>query len=178
MSDELFTREEVQAGLTARRARTLLFVIEGRTAYLNSRREVRTVLMATPELVPWIPVFVGEMTVPLEDMDGDSEVLFRVFSRERQGLPAPSLAELEAQAPQWRDLVPDHPRLCAGVVRLLASKHRLVRKEVPRLRAALGMDREAVQAAFERAYGVPLESVYMPSVSLMDRVRQFFSGKP
>ena len=34
MADELFTREEVLGGMPARRARTLLFVIEGRTAYL------------------------------------------------------------------------------------------------------------------------------------------------
>ncbi|MBC8248187.1 MAG: hypothetical protein H8E90_00785 [Anaerolineales bacterium] len=34
MSEELFTREEIMAGLPARRASTLLFLIESRTAHL------------------------------------------------------------------------------------------------------------------------------------------------
>lgn len=34
MSEELFTRKEVMAGLPARRASTLLFLIESRTAHM------------------------------------------------------------------------------------------------------------------------------------------------
>ena len=46
MTQELFTREEVMAGLPARRARALLFLIESRTAHLvaQSRRAMERFL--------------------------------------------------------------------------------------------------------------------------------------
>jgi lysophospholipid hydrolase len=69
-------------------------------------------------------------------------------------------ADLERYAPHWKALVPEDPALRAGLIRLLGQKHRLCWEAAPRIREALGCDTLAVQEAYRRAEGKPLESAF------------------
>src|SRR5262249_41808217 len=59
----------------------------------------------------------------------------------------------------------------AALARLLGEKYRFSRQRVPRLRAALGLDDDAVQHAYQRLCGEPLETLYTSELSLTDRLR-------
>src|SRR5262245_45864737 len=104
----IFTRESVTAGLPAKRASTLLFAIESRTALLTSRARRAMVRCETEH---------------------------SVAERERQFLGAlaegrtpplrPTIQDLDRHAPEWRDLVPADPAVRAAVLARIASKYGL-----------------------------------------------------
>ena len=155
-SDEsaLFSREGVLGGLSARRATTLLFAIENRTAHLVAR---------TPQVVP---------IVLSEDAASEREQAFLEALAQGRDLPVqPTIQDLERYAPDWADLVPDDPGMRAGVAHLLGSKHAFTHQAVPRLRSALGLDTEAVGHAYEGLYGTSLATIYAPRVRPADRLR-------
>jgi hypothetical protein len=177
MSDQLFTREEALSGFPTRRARTLLFVLEARAAYLSSRTKITTMLVSAPELTVWMPILAGEEALIDTDLDKNVDALFRAFEQERDGDAPPGIVQLERYAPQWANLVPNTPRLRAALVRLIAQKYRLVRNEIPDLRIALGMDDMEVKSAYEQLYGEAIEAVYIPRKSFADRLKQLITGK-
>jgi ADP-ribosyltransferase exoenzyme len=121
-SVELFTREEVLAGLSAKRARALL----------------------------------------------------RAFGQSRS--PCASIGQIERYAHEWAPLVPDNSRLRAAVARLLGQKYRFTQRSIPGIRRALGLDEPAVQRAYERQYGEPLEGIYAPQVRASERLRWLMVG--
>ena len=153
-TDELFSREEALGGLPARRAGALLFLIESRAAYLaaQSRRAMER--------------FLTEEAAKERDL-----AYLEAFSLARQPPRRATLQDLERFAPQWASLVPERPALRAAVARALGLKYTLIYRAVPRLRAALGLDGEAVQAAYRRQYGEPLEALYAARPGLADRLR-------
>src|SRR5262249_27554202 len=63
------------------------------------------------------------------------------------------------------------PRLRAGLAHLLGEKYVFSRTVVPGIRAALGLDTEAVQAAYRSLYAQPLESIYALRPGPADRMR-------
>jgi len=104
---DLFSREEVLAGLPARRASLLLFLIESRTAHLValSRRAMER--------------FLTEEAAQERDL-----ALLEAFSR-GQEIPArrrPTIQNLERFAAKWADLVPDNPRIQAALAHALARR--------------------------------------------------------
>src|SRR5215467_5704117 len=122
-ASELFTRDEALGGLPARRAATLLFLIEGRVAYLadQSRR-------------------AGDF---LASEDGSRErdfAFLEAFSVGREPPVKPTIQDLERYAPRWASLVPANPSLRAAVAHLLARKYAFTRRAVPGIRVALGLD--------------------------------------
>jgi amino acid permease len=147
-----FTREEVRGGLPARRASTLLFAIEKRTAVLAARARRA---MAT---------YVTERTEADRERDFlDALAAGRLGAR-------PRLQDLERYAPAWAGLVPADAALRATVGMLIGEKYRLPRRAVPRIRQALGLDDPQVRAGFERLYGRPVENIYVDSLTLRERV--------
>jgi hypothetical protein len=52
----------------------------------------------------------------------------------------------------------------------MAQKYHFTARMVPGIRRNLGLDTEAVQAAFQALYGVPLATIYAPQVSLADQL--------
>ena len=130
MSEELFTREEVMAGLPARRARTLLFLIESRTAHLvaQSRQAMER--------------FLTEEAAEERDL-----AFLEAFALGRDPPLRPTIQHLERHAPQWAPLVTENPRVRAAVAHLLGQKYDFTYQAVPGIRAALGLDEEAVQQA-------------------------------
>lgn len=150
-SDELFTRDEALGGLPARRAATLLFLIESRTAHLadQARR-------------------AGDFLAP-EDASRERDLaFFEAFSAGREPPVAPSIQDLERHAARWAPLVPPNPGLRAAVAHLLGRKYVFTRRAVPGIRAALGLDGEAVGRAYRRQYGVELATLYAAQLRAVD----------
>lgn len=150
----LFSRDELVGGPSARRATTLLFAIESRTAHL---------LALSPQAVP---IVLGERAANERERS-----FLEALTQGRDVQLRPTIQDLERYAPEWADLVSDDPGMRAGVAHLLGTKYVFTHQAVPGLRSALGLDTEAVQQAHQRMYGTPLATIYAPRVRLGDRLR-------
>ena len=149
-----FSRSELLGGLPARRASTLLFAIEARTAHqvARSRRAMASFLTErTAE--------EGEKAF-LESMAGGRE------------LPLiPTIQNLERHAGSWTELVPNDSGVRAAVAALLGQKYMFTRGDVPKLRAGLGLDEPETARAFEEQHKDPLDSIYSPALPIPERLR-------
>jgi amino acid permease len=152
--DDLFTREEALTGLPARRARTLLFLIESRTAHLAAQSRQAT-----------IPILTERTT---EELD---LAFLEAFTLGREPPVRITIQDVERHAPQWAYLVPENPQVRAAVANFLGQKYDFTHQAVPGIRAALGLDAEAVQQAYLRLYGQPLEEVFAARPTLAERLR-------
>jgi amino acid permease/predicted transcriptional regulator len=155
----LFDREELLAGLPARRANALLFLIESRTAHLvaRSRRAIERFLT--------------------EEAAQERELAFlQAFALGRDPPLRPTIQDLERHAAEWADLVAKNPRVQAAVANRLGEKYEFTRAAVPGVRAALGLDEPEVKQAYERLYGEPLESIFSVRAGLADRLRWMWSA--
>jgi hypothetical protein len=157
--DDLFTREEVLAEHPARRAQTLLFLIQNYAAYSAARSRLDAEL------------------VPLEETAREQERVFlEAFAVGRSPLQRPSIQTLELQTPNWRSLVPERPSLRAALAHLLSQEYTFTRQSVPQLRAALGLDDVAVPEEYLRLYAQPLTTIYAPQVSLGARIKWMWAA--
>jgi hypothetical protein len=149
----LISRDELLGGLPARRASTLLFAIESRTA--------RLVLLARQAL-----------TQPLNERTAQAQEhqFLLALASGREAPDPPTIQEIERFAPHWADLVPDDPGLRAELAYQLGLKYRLASGRVPRLGAALGFDTAKVRDAYATRYGAPLEQILVSSRSLAERI--------
>ena len=153
--DELFSRAEALAGgAPTRRARTLLYLIESRTAHLLGRARHAT------------------ERFPTEQDAQDRELAFlEAYTNGREPRPRPSIQDLERFAAGWADLVPDGPRVRAAVAHAVGQTYRFTAETTPNLGAALGLDEPAVRQAYARLYGQPLSTIYARRVSPAARLR-------
>jgi len=152
--DELLTKEEILGGLPAGRARTLLFLIESKTAHGMAHAQQEMDVHLTEE---------GERR-------RDSAFL-EAFALGREPPLRPRIQDLERFVPLWAYLLPDNVRLRAALAHALGAKYRVRYRSVPRIRRALGLDTEAVQSAYHSQYGDPLATVYTPRDTLTERLR-------
>ncbi|HEY1538244.1 MAG TPA: hypothetical protein VGF63_02520 [Solirubrobacteraceae bacterium] len=151
--EQLFDRETLLGGLPARRAGTLLFLIESRTARLTAQSRQAMARFATRE--------AGQRR----------ELAFlEAFALGREPPLRPTIQDLERHAPRWAPLVARNPRVQAALARRFGEKYALARGRVPRIAAALGLDDERVAQAFEQLYEQPLDSVYVERPPLAQRV--------
>lgn len=152
--DELFTRDEVLGGLPARRAATLLFVIESRTAHFvdQSRRTMDFLLT--------------EEAAKERDL-----AFFEAFSLGREPPLRPTIQDLERYAPQWAPLVPANSQVRAALAHLLGQKYKFTYQAVPGVRAALSLDDEAVRQAYQRQYREPLVTLFASRTTLVSQLR-------
>src|SRR5918994_7106307 len=134
-SDDLtfLSRDELLGGLPARRASSLLYAIENRTAHLvaRSRRAMAT--------------YETELTAEEEE-----RAFFEAFAQGRTPPIQPTIQDLERYAPEWASLVPPDPGVRAALARMIGDKHTVPRGSVPALRLALGLDDPAVGEAYHR----------------------------
>jgi hypothetical protein len=137
------SREEVLAGMPARRARTLVYLIERTAARLGADREVRAMAL------------LGERSAENREFDW-----VEAFALGREAPVKPSIQQIEASAGRWASLVPHSPQIRAAVAIMLGDRYRLSRRRVPGIRAALGIDTEPVGRAFENQAGRPIASLW------------------
>jgi hypothetical protein len=153
------SREEVLAGLPARRARTLLFLIERQSALHASEREVGTMAL------------VGERSAEARKL-----AWLEAFALGEDSPRTASIRDIEAAAPRWAPLVPDSLEVRAATLRLLAERHRLRYERVPGIREAFGADDERLGVVFERQSGEALESIWATRLGVLDRLRWALSA--
>ena len=149
-----FSRDELMGGLPARRASTLLFAIESRTAHLVVRsREAMASYLS-------------------ERAADERHGAFLEAMAQGRSLPVSiAVQDLERYAPAWAPLVPPEPALRAELVRLVAAKYQLASGRVPGIAAALGVTDPAVAASFAGRGGAAIDSVFVPRLALRDRWR-------
>src|SRR5688572_10585877 len=149
-----FSADELLGGLPARRASTLLFAIENRTAHL--------VQLSRQAAAPYL----AEATAASQE-----RAFLQALAQGRQAAAPPSIRALERHAAEWAALVPADAALRAATAHLVAAKHRFTYGQVPALRTALGLDDPAVQQAYQRLYRQPLTSIYAERLTGRERLR-------
>ena len=153
-SFDFISPEQLLGGLPARRASLLLFAIESRTAGLAAREHQ----VAEP--------YLRAQAAAEQERD-----LLAAMAEGRDLAQAVSIQDLERYASHWAALVPEDPGVRAAILQSIGQKYAFTRQDVARLRSALGADGPAVQAAYVRLYGAPLESIYLQQESIASRLR-------
>jgi hypothetical protein len=151
-SDELFSRQEALSGFPAKRASTLLFLIENRTAHLVARSLVNFSLT--------------------ESSTAERDLAFIEAFSLGQALPlSPTIQHLERYASQWRDLVPQNPNLKAALAYALSQKYNFMANQIPNIETTLELKQESVQRAYERQYQATLGTIFATKLSLKERLQ-------
>ena len=156
-SEELgsfFSREAVLAGSPAKRADTILFLIENRTALLADRHGRRTQRLQS------------------EVAERDRELVFlEAFALGREPSERPSVQDLERFAAEWADLVPDNARLRAAIAHRIGERFSLHARSIPGIRSALGLDDPDVRKAYRDLYDSSLERIFASTITRAERAR-------
>ncbi len=154
---KLLSPQELQEGLGGRstkQASALLHLIETRTAHLlaDSHR-----------------ASIPSLAVPTRTMQ--AHAYLQTLAQGRDLLVQPTILDLERYAREWAVLVPATPALRAMTAHFLGTKYRLPMAATPGIRAALGLDEPAVQAAYEQRYQRAIRDLYSNDLSASERVR-------
>jgi hypothetical protein len=158
-SESLFSREEVLGGLIARRARTLLYLIESRSARLAAQARQAMTLYRS------------------EQAAAEDELAFiTAFTEGRDPPRKPSIQDVEHFAARWAELVPREARMQAAVAHALGTKYHFTHEATPGIRSALDLDESPVQDAYLRQYGAPIASIYRRRPALSERLRWAWAG--
>ena len=153
--DELFTRDEALGGLPARRAATLLFLIESRSAHFEARSRLEA------------------EEFPLKKRPNELDLAFLELSLLSREPPLRvTIQDLERHAAKWAHLIPENARLRAAIAHLLSQKYSFTSPAIPGIRSALGLDQPAVQQAYQGLYDRSLETIFAPRISLTERLRR------
>lgn len=150
--DELISREEVLAGLPAKRGNTLLFLIENRTAQIVARSQIEfsfTEQTTYERELAFLEAFASPNALPLH----------------------PTIQHLERYTSEWTYLVPPNPKIKAAVAHALSQKYTFTYKKVPNIRNALNLDDKTVQVAYSRLYRTPLLKIFANSIGLIEQLR-------
>lgn len=153
-----FSRTELLGGLPARRASTLLFAIESRTALLVARDRRA---MATFET---------------ESTEAEEETAFFAALGEGRTPPLqPTIQDLNRHAEDWADLLPPDAEGRAAILKRIVEKYGLP-SQAQAVRRVLGAADPLVAAALQRQANATLEALTAARLPFRERVRWFRSG--
>ena len=157
--DELFSSAELLSGLVGRRANSLLFLIESRTAvYMHKARKVTAGYIH-------------------EELAKDQEMQFlEAFSHGKPPPLRPTIQDIERFSPLWANLIPNQPRLKAALAHLLGQKYTFSYQSIPQLRDVLGLDTQDVCQQHLGLYQQPLSCIYSVKVTAAERIRWSWSA--
>ena len=148
----VFSRESVLGGMPARRASTLLYAIENRTALLASRAKRAMARFET------------ERTTAEKE-----RIFFGALADGRTPPARATIQDLERHAPRWASLVPSDPELRAAVLKRIIDKYGLPQR-ARAIRAALGALDPAVVDAYRRQTGQAFDATTAPE-PMRERLR-------
>jgi amino acid permease len=156
MPDEssFFGGLDILDGLPARRAGTILFAIQSRAAHQMAQSRQ-----------------AAASYVPPKTAEAREQAFLHALAQGRDLPLQPAIQDLERYAPQWAALAPDNPGEQAAIAHLLAQEYTFTSQRVPALRQALGLDDEAVQAAYQSNYDQPLQTIFASSLPLKEQLR-------
>lgn len=156
MSDEpsFFGGMDLLDGMPLRRAGTILYAIEGRTAQL--------VTQSRQVLAPYLT----------EKTAAEKEQAFLAAIAQGRDLPLqPTIQDIERFVPEWASLVPSDDTQRAALAKKLAEKYHFRHQDVPVLRKALGLDTDGVKQAYERLFQKPIDSIYTSNIPVSEKTR-------
>jgi amino acid permease len=140
------SRDEVLGGLGGRatkQANAVLALIENRTAHLVAQsQQAANAAMAV----------AATQTTP--------RAYLVAIAQGRAELPRPTIQEIERYAEHWAMLVPENPAIRARLLHLLGQNDVLPAQTTTGIRAALGLDEEVVQQAYQRLYQQPISTLF------------------
>lgn len=146
-------REQLLGGSPARRAATLLFLIETRAARLAELERRRLDRSRT------------------KGSDEERSLAFvEAFALARESVVGPSVYELERRADGWAPLVPSNARLQAALARRFGQKYRFNARVAPGIARALSLDDARVRDAYATLYEEPIDSVFAEELSARERL--------
>ena len=146
-----FSRDELLRGLPAKRASTLLFAIENRTALLVARDRRA---MATFET---------------DATEAEKEGAFMSALGEGRTPPlVPRIQDLDRHASDWADLAPPDAEGRAAILKKIADKYGLP-AQAASIRRVLGAADLAIADAFERQTGITLDSLAAAAPPVRER---------
>ncbi len=154
----IFSRDEVLGGMPARRASTLLYAIEARTALLSARARRAMARFET------------ERTAAEHEQE-----FLSALAEGRDSAVVTTIQELDRHADRWAGLVPTEPALRAEILRRIVDKYGLP-AQATSVRAALGADDPAVAAAYAERAGKPLGAAEAAPLSARERFRWWRAG--
>jgi amino acid permease len=149
-----FGGQNILDGTPLRRAGTILFAIEGRTAQLvaQSRQALASYLT--------------------EKTAAEKEQAFLSAIAQGRDLPLnPTVQDIERFAPEWASLVPSDDTQHAALAKKFTEKYHFRYQDVPEMRKALGLDTDVVKQAYERLLHAPIDSIYASSIPLSEQIR-------
>lgn len=153
-----FSRDEILGGMPARRATTLLFAIESRTALLVARDRRA---MATFET---------------ETAAAEKEGVFLAALGAGRAPPLrPTIQDIDRHADDWADLLPPDAEGRAAILKRIADKYGLP-LQASATRRVLNVSDAAIGAAFERQTGTGIESLITITLPFRERWRWWRSG--
>jgi amino acid permease len=139
------SREDLLGGMPARRASTIVYAIENLTLALVTRSRHALARYQAAE----------------SGRDRERQFMDAVSAgREQQERPA--VQDLERYATEWSSMAPDVPETKAQICFQLSTRYRLVYERTRRLRAALGVDGQAVADAYRRQQGKEIGTAFIP----------------
>lgn len=156
MSNEasFFGGQNILDGMPLRRAGTILFAIEGRTAQLVAQSQQA------------LASYLTEKTA------AEKEQAFLSAIAQGRDLPLqPSIQDIERFVPEWRTLVPTDENQRAALAKKISDKYRFRFQDIPALRKALALDTAGVKQAYERLFQKPIDSIYVANIPLSEKFR-------
>ena len=143
---DLISRHDILGGRlsTERRAGRVVSTIEARVAHM--RAETRQAVHA---------LFSGTETEFTRTFGDD---YLRAVKMSAQFAAAPSLADIERFARQWKQLVPEDPDVRAAVIQSLVTRYGVSPETTPAALESVGYMTGVVQEAYQRLYTRPLDA--------------------
>ncbi|MEM7024550.1 MAG: aromatic amino acid transport family protein [Pseudomonadota bacterium] len=152
------SREEVLGGLlggrSIRQANSVFLMIEARTAQLVAeQRSVNTPFMTAAA------------------REERNLIYLQAIAASEAPPRRPTIQDYERMAVRCADLVPDNPAVRAALAKKFGEEFSFTKQRVPRLAAVLGLADDEVISAFDRQYGVPLESIFAADTPALEQAR-------
>ncbi len=174
MSDELFSREEIQGGglSRVRRARALLYLIEQEAQRVKDRRA--TTVIAAPESGVMLHlIWDADPELLRRDLPGEADAAFiESFRNARRGAAGGATKALESTTSSWQVLLPSDLALRAEVLHQMSVRHGLPRNRAKRIAAVFGVGSSEFDAAYRKAVGQEIASAFGADVSLFGSLRR------
>ncbi|MEY4372115.1 MAG: hypothetical protein RL219_884 [Actinomycetota bacterium] len=173
LSDELFSREEIQGGglSRVRRARALLYLIEQEARRVKDRRAA--MVTAAPEAGLMLNMLWStDAELMRRDLPGEADAAFiESFRNARRGTGGGETKALDSTASAWKVLLPAEMPLRAEVLRQMSLRHEMPRNKSKHIAEAFGVGDPAFEAAYQKATGQPASSAFAPEQGLFASLR-------
>ncbi len=154
--DELISKQELLRGMPAKKAKTLLYLIEKQTAALAAKSQL-------------------DFSLSGQDQKDEELAFWQAYTLEDPPQAKITIQQLERFAEEWSILVPPNPQIKAAILHYMGQKYNFTHSVVPKISRVLSCHETAVKQAYYRLYQHSTEAPFRSKLSLIDWCRWFFS---